>query len=232
MTHRAGKAVRGRAREAGFAWGCAVLAMTAAALGGMGVGGQPIGPGLTIKDLQRVEQLRGDSGGLSKSLARGPANLAVPNDFSGVYQVPEDADSPYAGWYARVSGGLIAVFPRSEYTQGPSGMVATVSANTRYFLGSIPRNQRPTERPSGVRPLNGLTTERVDRRGADNSRSEEQAKPKTPAPDAPGPVTVDSASNTADVSAAIGKLCGDPIYRANRLRDLLARAEAAKNIKE
>lgn len=191
----------------------------AAALAGIAgatlCGAQPparYGQGLTLRDLRRVEQVRGDAGGLATSLARGPASLALPNDFAGVYQVPLDADTPYAGWYARCAGALIAVFPRADYKPSAGGMTAVVPANTRFFLGSIPLNSRPAEaKPTGV-------AARLDLRYT----GDEPARPL--APDAPAPATVETAPDAAGVSAAVARIFNDPVYRANRVRELLERA--------
>lgn len=214
MTQRMGKAV-----TAGV---CAVVLLGAAAAGGAG---QPVGRGLSIKDLKRVEQVRGDAGGLSTSLARGPATLEVPNDFNGVYQIPEDAETPYAGWYARVSGATIAVFPRGEYKAG----MATLPANTKFFLGTIPLGDRPKENERAsdrVGPVNDRVDARAGLRVGDKVEKD-GARPL--APDAPLPVTVDTAKDLDGVREAMGKLCADPVYRANRLRELMERvASTAK----
>jgi len=182
------------------------------------------GAGLTVKDLVRVEQVRGDAGGLSKSLARGPANNATPNDFGGVYQVPEDADSPYAGWYARVSGAVIAVFPRGEYVASREGVVPTIPANTKFFMGSIPVNDRahPRARPEG-RAVEAASN-RVDR----SARTAPPEERPTLAHDAPAPVTVATASSAQAAQSAIDKFCADPVYRTNRVRELIEAAARGK----
>jgi hypothetical protein len=209
-----------------------LLAGCCAVACGAGGGGQPaggsgsIGKGLTVKDFVRVEQGRGDAGGLSHSLARGPATTSAPNDFSGVYQIPEDADSPYAGWYARVSGAMIAVFPRGEYVASREGARAAIPANTRFFIGSVPLNARGGGGGGGAKakPENG-------RVGAVNERVDYNTKTAAPEPvierasDAPMPVTMDTATDVAGVRSAMAKLCGDPVYRTNRVRELVERAE-------
>jgi hypothetical protein len=199
----------------------ATAAIAGAACAGVALAQPPVsspGMGLTIKDLRRVEQVRGDTGGLGKSLAQGPAIMAVPNDFAGVYQIPEDADTPYAGWYARFSGALIAVFPRGEYTPGPNGLMPVAAANTRFFLGSIPLNRVGKRAAPKARTDHAPGNERVDNRYTGN-------EPLTPmAPDAPPPLTVETASDAAGVTAAMEKMWADPVYRANRLRELMERA--------
>ncbi len=188
---------------------------------GDGAGGSAVGGrGLTIKDFKRVEQGRGDGGGLSKSLARGPATLGVPNDFSGVYQIPEDADTPYAGWYARVSGAMIAVFPRGEYAATRKGVVPAVPANTRFFFGSVPLNARGAGESRGAARVVEPANERIN----NSARDAEPDRVRDRAPDAPLPVTVETATDADGLREAMAKLCADPVYRANRVRDLLERA--------
>lgn len=205
---------RGIAAAMGAAFACVALAQPPVSSPGIG---------LTIKDLRRVEQVRGDAGGLGKSLAQGPAIMAVPNDFAGVYQIPEDADTPYAGWYARFSGALIAVFPRGEYSAGPNGLMPVAAANTRFFLGSIPLNRGEAGK-GGARKIGAEHAPGVER--VDNRYTGNEPVTPMPSPDAPPPVTVDTASDAAGVTAAMGKMWADPVYRANRLRELMDRAGA------
>lgn len=205
-------------RRTVFIMALACAGVVAAVIAQPGTAGQPTlvppGAGLTVKDFIRVEQVRGDAGGLSKSLARGPATVSTPNDFAGVYQIPEDADSPYAGWYARVQGAVIAVFPRGEY----SGGTATIPANTRFFLGGVPRNMPGATKPR-VRTVEAAN-ERID----NNAQTAPGLPPLKLSPDAPMPVTVDTATDLAGVQGAMAKLCGDVVYRANRVRELVERA--------
>lgn len=203
---------------------CACVTVSSVAAQPRSGGG--LGRGLSIKDLQRVEQVRGDSGGLSRSLAQAPAGLGVPGDFSGVYQIPDDADTPYAGWFARASGATIAVFPRGEYTVGPDGVMVTLPANTRFFLGTIPLGGRKAGTDAGTRVK--PTMERVDARVDDRWRADEPTVARRPAPDAALPPTVDTAPDLASVSVAVEKLCNDPVYRANRVRELIERASRTR----
>jgi hypothetical protein len=175
------------------------------------------GVGLTIKDLHRVEQFRGDRGGLATSLAQGPATTGTPNDFGGVYQIPEDADTPYAGWFARFSGAVIAVFPAGDYAPSEAGMLPKVPANTRFFLGSIPLSGK---KKAAAKPANA-TDARVQR--IDNHYTGEEPAPRPLTPDRAPPATVDTATDVDAVTAAVAKMWTDPVYRANRLRELLER---------
>lgn len=198
--------------------GAVAIAVLAGVWGAGGPGG-----GLTVKDFRRVESGRGDAGGLSKSLARGPATVGTPNDFAGVYQIPEDADTPYAGWFARVSGAVIAVFPRGEYVATREGMMPIMPANTKYFMGSVPLSGRAA---SGASKREGRAVEAENTRVDTNTRTALPDKVITRRADAAVPVTVESAKDPAGVREAMGKLCADPVYRANRVRELLEQAAA------
>ncbi|HZW07248.1 MAG TPA: hypothetical protein VFF65_08995 [Phycisphaerales bacterium] len=203
---------------------CAAVAGVVLAQPPGGGGASPTAPGrgLTVKDFVRVEQGRGDAGGLGTSLAKGPATVGTPGDFSGVYQIPEDADSPYAGWYARVQGAVIAVFPRGDYVSTEGGMAARIPANTRYFIGSVPLNT------PGVAKRRPTTVDRIDDRVDARSRDDQAEEPYVPAPDGPRPVTLDTATTAEGVRTAIEKLCADPVYRAHRVRELLERAASGE----
>lgn len=98
----------------------------------------PVRTELRVVELKRVEAFVADMGALSTSGRQQKADLRLPNDFGGVYQIPKDADTPYAGWFARARGGMIAVFPRGSYVPSDDGMIAIVPPNTRYILGNVP----------------------------------------------------------------------------------------------
>ncbi len=104
---------------------------------------------LTLKDLRRVDAGMSDVGVLDGGLRSMPNDLRVPNNFAGVYQVPRDADTPYAGWFVRISGSVWAVFPQSVYKRTRDGISIPVPPGTKFFLGGIPLGGR-----SGATPLN------------------------------------------------------------------------------
>lgn len=113
-------------------------------------GAAPAGP----TDLRRVDQSRADIGPLSTSTRSLPPDLRDESDFRTVYQIPKDANSPYAGWYVRRGGGVWALFPRSQYTPldpqetGVAGSRAVIPANTHFILGSSPLANLGEERPA------------------------------------------------------------------------------------
>ncbi|MBX9736107.1 MAG: hypothetical protein K2X32_04205 [Phycisphaerales bacterium] len=93
---------------------------------------------LRIGDLRRVRPGIGDVSPLDAKLDVRDADLRIPNNFGGVYQIPADAPTPYAGWFVRISGGMWAVFPQSVYRRTNQGVVARVPPGTQYFVGGIP----------------------------------------------------------------------------------------------
>jgi hypothetical protein len=113
-------------------------------------GAAPAGP----TDLRRVDQSRADIGPLSTSTRSLPPDLRDESDFRTVYQIPKDANSPYAGWYVRRGGGVWALFPRSQYTPldpqetGVAGSRAVIPANTHFILGSSPLANLGESRPA------------------------------------------------------------------------------------
>lgn len=72
---------------------------------------------------------------LADSLELRPIDLRLPSGFDRVYEVPTGEGS----LFARIDGGLTAVFPRSEYTATPYGAVAEVPAGTVWVIGQTPR---------------------------------------------------------------------------------------------
>ncbi|MFN0012293.1 MAG: hypothetical protein ACKVS8_11695 [Phycisphaerales bacterium] len=95
-------------------------------------------PGLRPQDLRKVEQTEADVGPLRTSNRVQPPDLLQPRGFREVYQIPRDSPSKYAGWFARVDGGVIAVFPRSQYDMTKEGTKPLVPPATEFFLGSVP----------------------------------------------------------------------------------------------
>ncbi len=95
-------------------------------------------PDLRPQDLRRVEQTEADVGPLRTSNRVFPTDLRQPRGFREVYQIPKGAASKYAGWFARVDGAVLAVFPRSQYETTEDGTVPLVPASTEFFFGAVP----------------------------------------------------------------------------------------------
>jgi hypothetical protein len=104
----------------------------------------PIAERLTVRDLVQVDQGFADQSPLSVSLRQMQVDLRTTDNFRTLYQVPADAPTRYAGWYARESGGVYALFPRSLYRSTPVGELPLVPAGTRYFIGGIPTGGTPS----------------------------------------------------------------------------------------
>lgn len=195
--------------------------------------------------MRRVDQTFADTGPLATSLRQLPPDLRVPGDFRDVYQIPADANSPYAGWYARRSGAVTAVFPRSQYDYARGGLVAVVPNDTRYVLGPLPSGPRVMPRPSAL----AAPSTRVDLRAdstvnaasqpvqmrADSERVDERrdrsptAQTNSPRADqsatAEWTAYVDGTPKARDpdhrVTASVARLFSDEAFRARRVSGLL-----------
>jgi hypothetical protein len=75
----------------------------------------------------------GDTGPLARDLGR-ESRTPDTQGFSRVFELPRRPGQPRR--FARVDGGLIAVFPASNYEETEEGPVATVPAGTVYYVGS------------------------------------------------------------------------------------------------
>jgi hypothetical protein len=97
---------------------------------------QDLGPA----GLERVGQGTADVGPLHQDLQELPLDLRVPLGFDAVYR--GTATDPYGGttpYFARVSGALTAVFPRSVYTDLGDGVrLAEVPPGTICYIGELP----------------------------------------------------------------------------------------------
>jgi len=83
--------------------------------------------------LTPVDQGTADLGDLNYSNRLIPIDLRQPRDFTGLYEAPDGS-----GRYMRVSGGISALFPRSEYFEGPGYLFPLIPAGTEFFIGPIP----------------------------------------------------------------------------------------------
>ena len=81
---------------------------------------------------RRSTQGLGDTGPLSRDLGR-DSRTPDSNGFTGVYELPRRRGQPRR--FARIDGGLIAVFPYSTYEESEYGTAATVPPGTTYYIG-------------------------------------------------------------------------------------------------
>jgi hypothetical protein len=127
--------------------------------------------------MKRVDPGRQDTGPLAASSRVLPMDLRLPTDFEQVYQLQaRTGERSRAELFARRSGGVTAVFPRSQYMQAGGGILAEVPAGTTYYLGKLPESitgsplssgerRRPTTYIDNAVPATRLdTSARVDER--------------------------------------------------------------------
>lgn len=208
-----------------------MLAPLAILLTSAGALAQPAAERLQVTDLERVEGRVGDRNVLSSPGRVMPAQMAVPIGFEGVYRIPLTADTPYAGWFARASGGVIAAFPASEYRFDKDiGVIPDIPSGTVYFMGGIPVRERvsvnDSARPLSARPIvtavSGLQSARLNmsvppaRPGDRVVLPSQRAGAQTAAP-----------SPAERAAQRTERLILDDGYRAQRVSRLLQRAAGA-----
>lgn len=95
---------------------------------------------------EQVDAGRADRGPLSTSARQVPIDLRLPLSFDRVYRVPGSTNGVRvpgapAGEevYARISGGLTAVFPRSDYVATKKGTAVLIPAGTIFYIGELPK---------------------------------------------------------------------------------------------
>ncbi|MBL8964799.1 MAG: hypothetical protein KF787_12925 [Phycisphaeraceae bacterium] len=129
--------------------GVITAAAVASLLMNTSASGQPAstGPRLTP-----VEQGRGDTGPLATSNRVTPLDLRLPIGFDRVYRIEGSGRRGRSGdLFARQSGGLTAVFPRSQYIQLGSGLFPEIPAGTTFYIGGLPDSLTGAERPAATR---------------------------------------------------------------------------------
>ncbi len=87
-------------------------------------------------DLRKVDQGVADRGPLSTSTRSLQTDLRSGGDFRTLYQIPLTANSIYAGYYVRRSGGVLVVFPQSTYSLSRAGVIPSLPPNAIYLLGN------------------------------------------------------------------------------------------------
>lgn len=169
-------------------------------------GVQPVDPGVA------------DVGPLGISFRRMQRDFRKPTGFDRVYQTED-------GRFARGSGALTAVFPRSQYARMEDGRtMILVPADTRFVIGSVAadnaggRTGFPAREPRS-RSMNAGTnaTETAVPRGADRG-VERQMVP---------PAGVEAQARRPEAPAERHVLTDDR-YRVARVATLLSEAAAAE----
>lgn len=200
--------------------------------------------GLPIEHLQPIEERVGDVGPLSTSLREIYPGLAVPSGFQQVYRVPGRDDV-----LMRLDGGVVAVFPRSEYERTDSGVVPVVPAGTVFYIGLPQTNgladfsalPLPPVRTSMPMSLSELPSEPVDiplydfnpglPPGARAGVSMREVRPDYGPTNVSAPIRVTPDSERVEnrVSGqSAPAIVADGEYRASRVRTLLQRAAQSR----
>lgn len=105
------------------------------------------GPGVTPGP-RPVEQGVGDLNPLQISNRLEPLDLRRPTGWDRVYRLTGDARRDGGrGLFARMDGGIAAVFPWSTYEATPKGVKVPVPAGTTYYIGSLPESISPGSAP-------------------------------------------------------------------------------------
>jgi hypothetical protein len=176
-------------------------------------------------NLSPVDQGVADVGPLSASSRVVPRDLRVPSGFDRVYRFGTGGAGGEK--YARISGGITAVFPRSQYVPTRDGYEVQTPAGTVYYIGRLPGSVLET--------ADALAAERMLPRPGFDDRSARRAvldRPRAPARADPPPrpaQAVTSAALRPAAPAPISKptLFTDEPYRARRVAELLDQASVA-----
>lgn len=107
-------------------------------------------------ELRPVEAGSVDSSPLAGEMRLIPIDMRLPTGFDQVYELPQQNGS----MFTRIDGGLRAVFPRSEYILGYSGVEASVPAGTTWIIGDTPAwfaQQQGTIATEGAHTTPGAT---------------------------------------------------------------------------
>lgn len=90
---------------------------------------------------RRVDQLHADTDPLRMSLRELSVDLRTSDDFSSVYLIPGRSPHGADDRFARRSGGITAVFPRSIYAASGAGVIPVIPPGTVFYLDGVPAQQ-------------------------------------------------------------------------------------------
>lgn len=165
--------------------------------------------------LRPVDQGVGDTGPLSANRRVVPLDMRVPSGFDRVYKFGEGSSSKFA----RRSGGLTAVFPRSTYIGSASGTVAVIPPGTMFYVGKLPDSlfgggvgglgSRPIPKPLMLADTSAIDLARAPANRPVESRQENRAV--TP-------------SSKVRESNTVFSVFDDERFRTRRIDGLLDRA--------
>lgn len=122
----------------------AVATEIVSAMGAIGMTSAPFGE----PPLEPVQQGTVDANPLAAPASVQPLDLRLPSGFDRVFHVVEPWRSSLNQRYARSSGALTAVFPRSQYTPTRDGVVPEIPAGTVFYIGGLPDNPLTSPPPA------------------------------------------------------------------------------------
>lgn len=190
-----------------------------------------------------------DSSPVSASLSAEPIDLRMPLLFDRVFAVRSNApadmrggsilnfgggniaassaplDSSGTQWFARIDGGIIALFPRSTYVQTPQGTLAEVPAGTVYVIGSPPSGMfAPANNAPKAHAPAASTGFRPTAQPAHLAAPRAASTTLTPADQSERTTVNSGAPRTQPIDTSLKTIMGDEVYRARRVRGLLLQA--------
>lgn len=173
--------------------------------------------------LEPVQQGTIDANPLAAPSNVQPLDLRLPLGFDRVYRVVEPGRSMLNQRYARSSGALTAVFPRSQYTPTRDGVVPEIPAGTVFYIGGLPDDifsspppsirRGPTYVDRAVRAVPG-NAQPADLPGERTSRSADRVTQRDVI-ERPVPVSImtDEAYRQARIGELIERASGAPRSR-------------------
>lgn len=167
--------------------------------------------------LDRVDPGIADIGPLNTSARLLPADLRLPVGFEHVYRMRGDHET-----LLRVSGGLAATFPRSQYNSTRDGLFPQIPAGTVFHIGGVrPRTDTPgLASTSPIAPAFNA----IDRNASGGSPTAQATTgPNTLADTRARDTRLPSPLPTQrpDAPADPANIWNDEVYRALRVRELL-----------
>jgi hypothetical protein len=173
--------------------------------------------------LEPIEQGTTDANPLAAPARVQPLDLRLPLGFDRIYRVVEPGRSSMNQRYARSSGAITAVFPRSQYTPTRDGVIPEIPAGTVFYIGGLPDDifsspppairRGPTYVDRAVRATPDFAKP-VDSRIAPNvPRSADRTLPREPR-ERPSPACIMS----------------DEGFRQARIAELIDRAAASRDV--
>lgn len=166
-----------------------------------------------VDSRQRIDPTFDDLNPLSRSIRHfGDIDLRLPLDFEDVYRIP--GKSTADDRFARISGGLSAVFPHSVYVRTEQGLVPDIPPGTIFYIGPIPEPDSELEPPhhSALR--------------VDTSVRTDVSSVAAPGVVDPHPGVL--RGQPVEVETGVKGIMTDDQYRSDRVRSLLRKAAASR----